>query len=89
MSNDFETKAKSTGEAFERRFYTNNNNLNLNENKLLLVRTAVDLRHQLSAFPSYLKNNVKEMLKLKLNSISVSRLIKVVILLISTEEPKP
>jgi len=45
-------------------FLYQNNNLNLNDNKLLLVTTAVDKRYQLSAFPSYLKNNVKEQLKL-------------------------
>ena len=57
--------AKNIGEACVRRFYTNNNNLNMNDNKLLLVTTAVDPRYRLSAFPSYLKNNVKELLKLE------------------------
>ena len=57
--------SKNIGEACERRFYTNNNNLNMNDNKLLLVTTAVDPRYRLSAFPSYLKNNVKELLKLE------------------------
>ena len=38
--------------------------LKLNDNKSLLVTTAVDQRYRLSAFPSYLKNNVKEQLKL-------------------------
>ena len=37
----------------------------MNDNKLLLVTTAVDPRYRLSAFPSYLKNNVKELLKLE------------------------
>ena len=41
-----------------------NNNLNLNDNKLKLFTTAVDPRYRLSAFLSYLKNNVKEQLKL-------------------------
>ena len=35
----------------------------MNENKLLLVKTAVDPRYRLSAFPSYLKNIFKEQLK--------------------------
>ena len=35
----------------------------MNDYKLLLVTTAVDPRYRLSAFPSYLKNNVKEQLK--------------------------
>ena len=60
VSNLCKTLAKNLGEACERRFYTDNNNLNLNNNKLLLVITAVDLRYRLSAFSSYLKNNVKE-----------------------------
>ena len=64
VSSVFKTLAKKIGEACKRRFYTNNNNLNLNDNKLLLVTTAVDPRYRLSAFPSYLKNNVKEQLKL-------------------------
>ena len=42
-------------------FYTNNNNLYMNDNKLLLVKTAVDPQYRLSAF--YLKNNIKEQLK--------------------------
>ena len=41
----------------------NNNNLNINDNKLLHVTTAVDPWYQLSAFPSYLKSNIKEQLK--------------------------
>ena len=41
----------------------NNNNLNIIDNKLLHVTTAVDPWYQLSAFPSYLKNNIKEQLK--------------------------
>ena len=36
----------------------------MNEKKLLLVTTAVDQRYRLSAFPSYLKNNVNVQLKL-------------------------
>ena len=40
-------------------FYTNNNNINLNDNKKLLVTTAVDPRHRLSAFFSYLKNSYR------------------------------
>ena len=44
-------------------FYTNNNNLKMNYNKLLLVTTSVDPRYRLSAFHSYLKNKVKEQLK--------------------------
>ena len=55
---------KKVGEACERRFYNNNNNLNLNDNKLMLVTTAVDLRYQLSALTSYLKNIVKKLLKI-------------------------
>ena len=35
----------------------------MNDNKLLLVTTAVDPWYQLSVFPSYLKNYVKEQLK--------------------------
>ena len=35
----------------------------MNDNKLLLVTTAVDPRYRLSTFPSYLKNNVVEQLK--------------------------
>ena len=35
----------------------------MNDNKLLLVATAVNPRYQLSIFPSYLKNYVKEQLK--------------------------
>ena len=34
----------------------------MNDNKLLLVTTAVDLRYRLSIFPFYLKNYVKEQL---------------------------
>ena len=64
LSNVCKTLAKSIGEACERRFYTNNENLNSNDNKLLLVTTAVDPRYRLSAFLSYLKNNAKEQLKL-------------------------
>ena len=40
--------------------YTNDNNLNMNDNKLLLVTSAVDPRYRLSAFPSDLKNNIKD-----------------------------
>ena len=35
----------------------------MNDNKLLLVKTAVDPQYRLSAFHSYLKNNIKEQLK--------------------------
>ena len=35
----------------------------MNDNKLLLVTTAIDLRYRLSLFPSYRKNFVKEKLK--------------------------
>ena len=38
------TLAKNIREACERRFFTNNNNLDLNDNKLLSVTTAVDPR---------------------------------------------
>ena len=64
VSNVCKTLAKNIEKACERRFYTSNNNLNMNYNKLLLVTTTVDLRYRLSAFPSYLKNNVKEQLKI-------------------------
>ena len=63
VSNVCKTLAKNIGEACKRRFYTNSNNLNLNDNKLLLVTTAVDQRYRHYAFLSYLKNNVKEQLK--------------------------
>ena len=56
------------GQACERRFYNNKNHLDLNDNKLLLVTTAVDTRYRLSAFPSYIKNNVKELLKLNVKT---------------------
>ena len=36
----------------------------MNDNKLLLVTTAVDSKYRLSVFRSYLKNYVKEQLKL-------------------------
>ena len=42
-------------ERFPKYFYTNNDNLNLNDNKLLLVTTAVKSRYQLSAFLSISK----------------------------------
>ena len=35
----------------------------MNDNILLLITTAVDPRYRLSAFPSYLKNYVKEQIK--------------------------
>ena len=40
----------------------------MNDNKLLLVTTAVDQRYRLSAFPSYLKNNAKDQLKLEVKN---------------------
>ena len=46
VSNVCETLAKNIREAFERRFYINNN-LNLNNNELMLVTTAVDPRYRL------------------------------------------
>ena len=42
--------------------------LKLNDNKSLLVTTAVDQRYRLSAFPSYLKNNAKDQLKLEVKN---------------------
>ena len=55
----------------------------MNDNKLLLVTTAIDLRYRLSLFPSYRKNFVKEKLKFNLKNLFLSRLIKNVILLCS------
>ena len=46
-------------------FYTNNNYLNFIKNIALLVTTAVDPRYRHSAFPSRLKNNVKQQLRLE------------------------
>ena len=40
------TSAKNKGEACEKRLYTNNHNLNLIENILLLVTKAVDSRYR-------------------------------------------
>ena len=60
VSNVCKTVAKNIGEACERRFYNNNNNLKLNDNKLLLVTTAFDTPYWLSAIPFYLKNKVKQ-----------------------------
>ena len=81
VSNVCRTLVKKVGGACERRLYNDNNNLDLNDNKLLLVATTFDPRYRLSAFPSYLKNNVKELLKLNIKIISVVMLIKVVIFL--------
>ena len=55
--------AKNIGGACEGGFDISNNNLNLNDIKLVLVTTAVDPWYRLFAFPSYLENNVKEQLK--------------------------
>ena len=38
----------------------------MNDNKLLLVTTAVDPRNRLSTFPTYLKNNVKKQLNVNI-----------------------
>ena len=63
ISNVCKILAKNIVGACERRFYTINNNLNMNDNKLMLVTTAVDSRYRLYVFPSYLKNYVKEQFK--------------------------
>ena len=70
--------------------YTINNNLNTNDNKLLQLTTAVDLRHRLPAFPSYLKSNVKKQLKLYIKKhISFKADQKVDSPILPTEIPEP
>ena len=51
------TMAENIKEAFERRFYTTNNStqINLHDNDLFLLTTAVDPRYRLDFFPANLK----------------------------------
>ena len=52
-------------EAFERRFYTTNNSkrINLHDNDLFLLTTAVDQRYRLDFYPANLKQKVGRLLK--------------------------
>ena len=62
----------------------------MNYNKLLLVTTAVDPRYRLYAFPSYLKNDVKEQLKINVkNHISFEADQKGESYILPPEKPKP
>ena len=62
----------------------------MNDNKLLLVATAVDPRYQLSIFPSYLKNYVKEQLIFNAKkSISFEADQKCDSAMLSPDKPKP
>ena len=62
----------------------------MNDNKLLLVTTAVDPRYQLSAFPSYLKNDVKGQLKINVKKhISFEADQKGESHILPPEKPKP
>ena len=63
VSNICKTSSKNIGE-LRKKFLCKNNNLNLNDNKLLLFTTAVDQKYRLSALHFYLKSNVKKQLKL-------------------------
>ena len=68
-------------ETFERRFYTNNNStrINLHDNELFLLATAVYPRYQLNFFPANLKQKVVRLLESKVKkNMVVMRLVKVV-----------
>ena len=64
------TLAEIIEEARERRFYSTNNSsgLNLNDNSLLLVTTAVDPLYRISVFPPNLKLKVDKLLKLEVKT---------------------
>ena len=66
------TMAENIEEAFERRFYTTNNStrINLHDNDLFLLTTAVDPRYRLDFFPANLKQKVVRLLKLKVKNHS-------------------
>ena len=62
----------------------------MNDNKLLLVTTAVDQRYRLSVFPSYLKNYVKEQLKFNvIKLISFEADYKYDSPMLPSDKPKP
>ena len=76
-SNGSATLTGNLEEAFERSFYATNNSshLKLHDNSLLLVTTVVDPRNRLYFFPPNLKQEIERLLKLKLKSIDVVRLL--------------
>ena len=59
------TLAETIEEAFERRFYTTNNSsrINLHDNDLFLLTTAVDPRYRLDFFSDNLRQKVVRILK--------------------------
>ena len=59
------TLAENIEEVFEIRFYTTNNSsrINLHDNDLFLLTTAVDPRYRLDFFPDNLKQKVVRLLK--------------------------
>ena len=57
-----ESLAESIEEAFERRLYSTNNSsrINLHDNNLFLLTTAIDPRYKLNFFPKNLKIRLKD-----------------------------
>ena len=72
------TLVEDIKEAFEKRFYTTNNStrINLHDNFLILLTTAVNLRYRLDFFPANLKQKAVRLLISELKIIAVVRLVK-------------
>ena len=72
------TLVEDIKEAFEKRFYATNNStrINLHDNFLILLTTAVNLRYRLDFFPANLKQKAVRLLISELKIIAVVRLVK-------------
>ena len=69
---NLESLAERIEEAFERRLYSINNSLriNLHDNNLFLLTTAIDPKYKLNFFPENHKNKVKRLLKIDVKNHS-------------------
>jgi len=86
-----ESLAENIEEAFKRRWCSTNNSsqINLHDNNLFLLTTAIDPRYKLNFFSENLKNKVKRLLKLEVKNHSCRKTCQnVEVSLVPPKKPK-